>query len=108
MADYQVKVAAQGSGIVLRVAGDLDDQAGRHVLELARLVVHGLQKTAYVDIAGARSVTPGAAKLLSRHILHRLGTSTRLRTREGFDHEPQARDRATGGDGDASRGPTRV
>lgn len=72
MANYQVNVALENNKVVLCASGHLDVDAGRHILELARLAVERLARPVQIDLDGVRSSTPGGAKLIAPRELQRL------------------------------------
>lgn len=72
MASYQVNVAVKQDTVILCASGHLDVDAGRHLLELARLAVERLARPVQIDLDGVRSSTPGGAKLVTARELRRL------------------------------------
>lgn len=77
--DYRVSVALERDHVVLQVSGHLDARAGRHIVELARLVVERLERPVQIDLDGVRSSTPGGASLVAPRELQRLSGMVSVR-----------------------------
>lgn len=77
--DYRVSVALERDQVVLQVSGHLDARAGRHIVELARLVVERLERPVQIDLDGVRSSTPGGASLVAPRELQRLSGMVSVR-----------------------------